>query len=214
MLLFASRHQQWPDGVCHFHFARDVGKDLFEQPHQALSARLQALKLQLRLREQRKDQTDYLRKQLARGEATLLLQRLLSVEQVQPCWSASLGREVLLALHFWILDYAQDGSPRSAAANRSDPGRRGNQRTRPDNCRNRSCADRTFWPTCWGYVLRSPSRLTKGRAEFYLCCPTEFRSHRDYLGGGDRASRLRIVVQIRIPHASCCQGTVNGTPGK
>jgi hypothetical protein len=98
-----------PEGVCHFHFARDVGEDLFRKPHQELTERLQALKLQVRLREQRKDQTDYLRRQVERGEAALLLPRLLCGEPVQPCWNATLGREVLLAVHFWILDHAQDG---------------------------------------------------------------------------------------------------------
>ena len=47
-----------PDGVCHFHLARDVGEDLFRQPHEALSKRMQALKLQMRLRGQRQDQVD------------------------------------------------------------------------------------------------------------------------------------------------------------
>jgi hypothetical protein len=47
-----------PDSVCHFHFARDVGEELFRQAHKELSDRLHALKLQVRLREQRKDQTD------------------------------------------------------------------------------------------------------------------------------------------------------------
>ena len=97
------------DGVCHFHLARDVGEDLFRQPHEALSKRLHALKLQMRLRGQRQDQVDYLRKQLARGEGVLLLQRLLTGAPVKACWTATLGREVLLAVHFWILDYAQDG---------------------------------------------------------------------------------------------------------
>jgi hypothetical protein len=98
-----------PDGVCHFHFARDVGEDLFRRPQQELAGRLLALKLQVRLREQRKDQTDSLRRALQRGEATLVLQRLLSGASVAGCWSTTLGREVLLAVHFWILDYAQDG---------------------------------------------------------------------------------------------------------
>jgi hypothetical protein len=98
-----------PDGVCHFHFARDVGEDLFRRPHKELGDRLLALKLQMRLREQRKDQSDYLRRQLQRGEATLVLRQLLRGENVQVCWSATLGREVLLAVHFWVLDHAQDG---------------------------------------------------------------------------------------------------------
>jgi hypothetical protein len=95
--------------VCHFHFARDVGEDLFRQPQRQLSERLLALKLQMRLREQRKDQTDYLRRQLAKWEARLVLQRLLAGKKAAACWTADLGREVLLAVHFWVLDYAQDG---------------------------------------------------------------------------------------------------------
>ena len=98
-----------PDGICHFHFARDVGTDLYRQAQQQLSTRLKQLQLQVRLREQRKDQTDYLRQQVARGEAALLLRRLLQREAVAVRWTATLGREVLLAVHFWILDYAQDG---------------------------------------------------------------------------------------------------------
>ncbi len=98
-----------PEGVCHFHFARDVGIDLFRRPQQQLSARLQTLKLQARLHEQRKDQAQYLRRQLACGEATLLLRRLLAGEAVAVNWTPTLGRELLLAVHFWILDHAQDG---------------------------------------------------------------------------------------------------------
>lgn len=98
-----------PDGICHFHLARDIGVDLFRRPHQALADRLQTLSLQAQLRGQRQDQVDYLRKQVLRGEVVLLLQRLLAGELAGACWSAALGREVLLAVHFWILDYAQDG---------------------------------------------------------------------------------------------------------
>jgi hypothetical protein len=98
-----------PDGVCHFHLARDIGEDLFRRPHKALGERLQSLKLQAQLRGQRQDQVDYLRKQTLRGEAVLLLQRLLAGESAVACWTATLGREVLLAVHFWMLDYAQDG---------------------------------------------------------------------------------------------------------
>jgi hypothetical protein len=98
-----------PDGVCHFHFARDVGTDLYREPHRQLSERLRQLKLQVRLREQRKDQTEYLRQQSARGEASLLLRRLLRGEIVGVGWTATLGREVLLAVQGWILDYEHEG---------------------------------------------------------------------------------------------------------
>jgi hypothetical protein len=98
-----------PDGVCHFHFARDVGTDLYREPHRQLSERLRQLKLQVRLREQRKDQTEYLRQQSARGEASLRLRRLLLGEAASVGWTATLGREVLLAVQGWILDYEHEG---------------------------------------------------------------------------------------------------------
>jgi hypothetical protein len=98
-----------PDGVCHFHFARDVGMDLYRRPHQQMANRLKELRLQVRLREQRKDQVDYLRRQVAGGEAPLLLRRLLLGESPAVAWTAALGREVLLAVHFWILDHEHEG---------------------------------------------------------------------------------------------------------
>src|ERR1700683_2853338 len=81
-----------PDGVCHFHLARDIGADLFRRPHKALNDRLLAVKLQFRLRGQRQDQVDYLRKAVSRGEGPLLLQRLLAGEPVNVSLTANLGR--------------------------------------------------------------------------------------------------------------------------
>jgi len=99
-----------PHDVCHFHFARDVGDDLMAQPQKALSNRLRSLKLQLRLREQRKTQTDWLREHDGEPKAALILQQLLRGEPLTATWNETLGREVLLAFHFWMLDYAADGS--------------------------------------------------------------------------------------------------------
>jgi hypothetical protein len=99
-----------PHGVCHFHFARDVGDDLYQKPQTALTKRLRALKLQVRLREQRKTQTAWLRTHCQRGEASRLLDGLLRGEPPQCAWNETLGREVLLAFHFWMLDYAADGT--------------------------------------------------------------------------------------------------------
>lgn len=67
------------------------------------------LKLQVRLREQRKTQTDWLREHAGAPEAELILQQLLRGEPLTVTWSESLGREVLFAFHFWMLDYAADG---------------------------------------------------------------------------------------------------------
>lgn len=98
-----------PHDVCHFHFARDVGEDLLTQPQNAWSARLRSLKLQVRMREQRKTQTEWLREHAGQAEATLLLQRLLTGAAHDGVWNAALGKEVLLAFHSWMLDYAADG---------------------------------------------------------------------------------------------------------
>jgi hypothetical protein len=47
--------------VCHQHLARDVGEDLYEAPQLALCKRLRTLKLQYRLKEQRRGQSEWLR---------------------------------------------------------------------------------------------------------------------------------------------------------
>lgn len=47
--------------VCHQHLARDVGEDLYEAPQAALCKRLRTLRLQLRLKEQRRGQNEWLR---------------------------------------------------------------------------------------------------------------------------------------------------------
>ncbi len=98
-----------PQQVCHFHFASDVGEDLLSAPQQALSARLRQLELQVRLREQRKTQTEWLRDHADAAGATLILQQVLRGESPQETWDNALGREVLLAFHFWMLDYVADG---------------------------------------------------------------------------------------------------------
>ena len=98
-----------PHDVCHFHFACDVGEDLLSKPQKALSGRLRSLKLQVRMREQRKTQTEWLREHQGEGEAALILQQLLRGEPFVGTWNETLGKEVLLALHFWMLDYAADG---------------------------------------------------------------------------------------------------------
>ena len=101
---------QTPHKVCHFHFARDVGEGLYAGPQQALQRRLRALNIQVRLREQRKGQTKWMREKLEQGEAHLVLTNLLHDQAVTATWNESLTREVLFALHYWILDYAADGS--------------------------------------------------------------------------------------------------------
>jgi hypothetical protein len=98
--------EKTPHGVCHFHFARDVGEDLLTVPQNALSSRLRRLKLQVRMREQRKSQTEWLRQN---PQAALILQQLLRGEPCAGGWTETLSKEVLLAFHFWMLDFAADG---------------------------------------------------------------------------------------------------------
>jgi hypothetical protein len=60
-----------PQKVCHAHLARDVGEDLYREPQAALSRRLQTLKLAARWKEQRRGQSEPLRRQLeAQGSSS------------------------------------------------------------------------------------------------------------------------------------------------
>jgi hypothetical protein len=43
-----------PDFICHFHFLRDIGKDLFEEPYQRIRNRIQKLNLRTLLRQKAK----------------------------------------------------------------------------------------------------------------------------------------------------------------
>jgi hypothetical protein len=97
--------------VCHYHLVRDVGKDLYEKPQAALCKRLRSLKVQFRLREQRQGQNEWLRKRLD-SPAEFVLEELLAGRQVEVPFSQTLGREVLLNFHYWILDYRSDGRRR------------------------------------------------------------------------------------------------------
>jgi hypothetical protein len=97
--------------VCHQHLARDVGEDLYEAPQAALCKRLRTLKLQYRLKEQRRGQNEWLRQRLD-SPAELVLADLLAGRAVEVSWDDTFGREILLALHFWILDYRSDGRRR------------------------------------------------------------------------------------------------------
>ena len=98
-----------PRRVCHFHFARDVGTDLYYRPQLQLSNRLRALGLQVRLHDQRKTQTQRLRRQVEGGQAQLVLGELLAGQCPSAPWDSALAREVLLAVHGWIMDYPKDG---------------------------------------------------------------------------------------------------------
>lgn len=104
-----------PHFVCHYHLVRDVGEDLYREPQDALNQRLRSLKVQIRMRDQRKVQNERLRQAddaAADGPGQRVLEALLSRRPVDGGFSATLGREVLLAFHYWILDYRSDGRRR------------------------------------------------------------------------------------------------------
>jgi hypothetical protein len=91
--------------------ARDIGEDLYAAPQAALCQRLRTLRVQYRLKEQRRGQNEWLRQRLD-SPAELVLADLLAGRAVTVSWDQTLSREVLLAFHFWILDYRSDGRRR------------------------------------------------------------------------------------------------------
>jgi hypothetical protein len=91
--------------VCQFHLVRDIGEDLYAGPQAALSELVRKLKLHPRLKEQRRGQTEWLRDHVEDSAALVHLLR----GQVADVPPAVLGRELALAFHQWILDYANDG---------------------------------------------------------------------------------------------------------
>lgn len=95
--------------VCDYHLSRDIGEDLYQAPQAALSKLVRSLKLQVRLKEQRRGQTKWLRERIESPEDSLALSDLLAGKIVQASNTELLGREILLAFHQWILDYASDG---------------------------------------------------------------------------------------------------------
>jgi len=99
-----------PHFICHYHLLSDVGGDLYQDPQAALSKLLRRLKLQPRLHEQRHGQTRWLRQNLDKPEDCLVLMDLLNGKRVEVKMTGLLGREVLLACHLWLMDYAADGS--------------------------------------------------------------------------------------------------------
>ena len=94
--------------VCQFHLLKDIGEDLFQAPQAALSGLVRQLKLQPRMKEQRSGQIQWLRENGVR-QSDLVLRDLLEGKPVPNPLPELLGRELLLAFHQWILDYARDG---------------------------------------------------------------------------------------------------------
>jgi hypothetical protein len=91
--------------VCHFHLLADIGEDLYARPQAALRELVRQLKLQPRLKEQRRGQTDWLRDHVEDTTALVQLLRGRSADIPRDV----LGRELVLAFHQWMLDYASDG---------------------------------------------------------------------------------------------------------
>jgi hypothetical protein len=99
-----------PHRVCHYHLVRDIGDDLYEVPQEMLNKRLRAMKLQHNLKDQRSNQTQWLQREIKEKEMPLILKDLLNGKEIDNGWTKGLGREVLLGLHGWMLDYPSDGN--------------------------------------------------------------------------------------------------------
>jgi hypothetical protein len=99
-----------PQRVCHYHLIRDIGKDLYEVPQEMLNKRLKAMKLQHNLKDQRSNQTQWLQREIKEKEMPLILKDLLNGKEIDNGWTKGLGREVMLGLHSWMLDYPSDGN--------------------------------------------------------------------------------------------------------
>jgi hypothetical protein len=97
--------------VCHYHLANDIGKDLYENPQNALCKRMRALAVQFHLKKQRYHQSEALRQEVD-SAAQLMLRKLMEGDVKGVHFNVTLSREILLALHFWILDYRSDGHQR------------------------------------------------------------------------------------------------------
>lgn len=100
-----------PHHICHYHLAHDVGKDLYEKPQGALCKRMRGLEVQFHLKKQRYRQTESLRQEFD-SPAQLMLRKLIAGCQLDVEFNQTLSREVLLAFHFWVLDYRSDGHQR------------------------------------------------------------------------------------------------------
>jgi hypothetical protein len=98
-----------PHYVCHYHLCADIGEDLYGRAQTALSRRLRSLKVQVRLRDQRHGQIHALREKIKHSNGSLVLADLMAGRGLSVQFNDVLGKEILLALHFWILDYAADG---------------------------------------------------------------------------------------------------------
>jgi len=98
--------------VCHYHLARDIGLGLCERPQGELCKRMRTLEVQFRLRKQRNHQTEALLRQGFDSPARLVLGQLLAGCAPPFEFNQNLSREVLLAFHYWILDYRSEGHRR------------------------------------------------------------------------------------------------------
>jgi hypothetical protein len=95
--------------VCHFHLAADVGEDLYRGPQAALGKAMLALKLNGRLKEQRRGQHERLQAQVRQGSVAPVLQALWAGQTPSGRSFPTLMREILLAAHLWLLDFASEG---------------------------------------------------------------------------------------------------------
>ena len=96
--------------VCHYHLVRDIGEDLYKTPQEMLTKRLREMKFQVNLKYQRSSQTKWLQKMMNEKNMPLILKNFLIGNDKDIELNECMSREVLLALHTWMLDYANDSN--------------------------------------------------------------------------------------------------------
>lgn len=95
--------------ICQFHFLRALGVALLKKPQDILVKRMREMKLLLRFKHQRTDQVAELRRQLSDEQCEVILDDILNKRSPIKVLDSQLGREILIACHYWILDYFNDG---------------------------------------------------------------------------------------------------------
>jgi len=90
-----------PDFICHFHFLRDIGKDLFEEPYQRIRTRIQKLNLRTLLRQKAKA----LEKAMgANGKAVQALKAGLNKGEGEISYFYQMPDLIVFAMIHWAFD--------------------------------------------------------------------------------------------------------------
>jgi hypothetical protein len=88
-----------PDFICHFHFLRDIGKDLFEKEYGVIRNRLRKHKIRSLLRKKLKDF-----EKIVRDDSVFYLSSGIETGRIDPDVMGKLSAPVAYAMIHWALD--------------------------------------------------------------------------------------------------------------